>query len=157
MSMSRDYNPFANQNIHVPSAYHEDLRRYSSTFGTGDGTPTNIESVPFKRYIDFWILAAALGASQAHFVSVDPTERRFFVTGVVFQRDLPAIEFLFLLSIAHVQDPFVVRDARKVLDIAEGYAAAGIPLVKEMMEDGHLPELQNLTRGLVRMLLSTDS
>lgn len=147
MAISQDFNPFANLAVHVPKAYHEDVNHYSSTFGS-----KSPEDAPFKRYVDFWLLAAAVGASEEQFMTVDSAERHEFITGVVFQRDLATIEFLFLLAIAHSGDPFVVREPRQVLDIAEGYAAAGIPLVKEMMETGHLPALQNLTRSLVKSL-----
>ena len=123
------------------------MNHYSSTFGS-----KSPEDAPFKRYVDFWLLAAAVGASEEQFMTVDSSERHEFITGVVFQRDLATIEFLFLLAIAHSGDPFVAREPRQVLDIAEGYAAAGIPLVKEMMETGHLPALQNLTRSLVKSL-----
>lgn len=150
VAVSRDYNPFANLALHVPKAYHEDLRLYSTTFGSDAGTSKSVEDAPFKRYVDFWLLAAAVGASEKQFLAVDATDRQDFVTGVVFQRDLATIEFLFLLAIAHTSDPFVVSSPRRVLDIVEGYAAGGIPLVKEMMDTGHLPVLHNLTRGLVR-------
>ena len=156
MPLSQDFNPFANQAVHVPKAYHEDLNRYSTTFTSTDGRATNIEEAPFKRYVDFWLLAAAAGASQGHFIPVDPAERHRFITGNIFQRDLAAIEFLLLLAIAHTEDPFVVKDPRQVMDIAEGYAAAGIPLVKDMMNDGHLPPLQNLSRSLLRMIAPCD-
>lgn len=157
MAISQDFNPFANQDIYVPKAYHEDLKLYSTTFGSVEGGAKDIEEAPFKRYVDFWLLAAAVGASQDHFMTVDPAERHKFITGAVLQRDLATIEFLFLLAITHTGDPFVVQDPRQVLDIAEGYAAGGIPLVKDMMEAGHLPALQNLTRSLVKSLESAAS
>lgn len=156
MAISQDFNPFANLAVHVPKAYHEDLNLYSTTFGSADGGSKNVEEAPFKRYVDFWLLAAAIGASQGQFMTVESAERHEFITGVVFQRDLATIEFLFLLAISHSGDPFIVREPRQVLDIAEGYAAAGIPLVKEMMETGHLPSLQNLTRSLVKCLSDND-
>ena len=156
MALSQDFNPFANQAVHVPKAYHEDLNRYSATFTSDDGRATNIEEAPFKRYVDFWLLAASMGASQGHFIPVDPAERHRFITGNIFQRDLAAIEFLLLLAIAHTQDPFVVKNPRKVMNIAEGYAAGGIPFVKDMMNEGHLPPLQNLIRSLLRSLAPSD-
>ncbi len=152
MALSRDFNPFAPLSIHIPGAYREDLNLYSTTFATTGGRRKSIEEAPFTRYIDFWLLAAAVGASQRQFMPFDAADRYDFITGVVFQRDLAAIEFLLLIAIAHTGDPFVVADPRKVLNIAEGYAAGGIPLVKDMMEAGHLPALQNLARGLVKML-----
>ncbi len=152
MGISQDFNPFANQEIHVPKAYQEDLRTYSGTFNT-DGKPdgaSKAEEAPFKRYIDFWLVAAAVGAAEELFVPVDSGDRHSFITGAVLQRDLASIEFLLLLAIGHTEDPFVVKEPRKVLDVAEGFAAGGIPLIKEMMDSGHLPPLQNLTRSLVK-------
>lgn len=157
MALSRDYNPFANLSIHVPNAYKEDLNLYSTTFAAADGRRKDPEEAPFNRYVDFWLLAAAIGASSGHFMPVDSADRHDFITGVVFQRDLAAIEFLLLLAIAHTDDPFVVGSPRRVIDIAEGYAAGGIPVVKEMMQTGHLPSLHNLTRSLVKMLSPSDS
>ena len=156
MAISRDFNPFAKEGVHVPKAYQEDLANCSTTFGSDGGGSKDIEEAPFNRYVDYWLLAAAVGASHNQFVPVD-AERHRFITGAIFQRDLTTIEFLFLLAIAHTEDPFVVRKPRQVLDIAEGYAAAGIPLVKDMMEAGHLPALQNLTRSLVKMLKPINS
>lgn len=152
MALSRDFNPFANLSIHVPNAHRDDLNRYSMTFATADGRRKDPEEAPFNRYVDFWLLATAIGAARGHFIPVDPADRHDFITGGVFQRDLAAIEFLLLLAIAHADDPYIVGSPRKVVDIAEGYAAGGIPLVKEMMEEGHLPALHNLTRSLVNML-----
>lgn len=152
MGVSQDYNPFANQQVHVPKAYHEYLNRYSGTFNpAGENTASKEAEVPFKRYIDFWLVAAAVGAANDHFVPLDSSDRRDFITGQVLQRDLPAIEFLLLLAIAHTGDAYVVNDPRQVLDIAEGYAAGGIPVVKEMMEDGHLTPLMNLARSMSRL------
>ena len=157
MVLSQDFNPFATLSIHVPNAYREDLNLYSTTRTSSDGRRKSIEEAPFNRYVDFWLLAAAVGASEDQFMPVESADRHDFITGVVFQRDLAAIEFLMLLAIAHTEDPFVVGNPRKVMNIAEGYAAGGVPLVKEMMETGHLPALYNLTRSLVMMLSSNDT
>lgn len=154
MALSRDFNPFANLSVHVPKGYREDLNTYSTTFASTDGRRKNPEEAPFNRYVDFWLLAVAVGASKGQFMPVDATDRHDFITGVVFQRDLSAIEFLLLLAIAHTDDPFVVGNPRRVIDIAEGYASGGIPLIKEMMSEGYLPALHNLTRSLVKLLSS---
>lgn len=156
MALARDFNPFATLSIHVPKAYREELNLYSTTFASTDGRRKSHEDAPFNRYIDFWLLAAAAGAAEGHFRPVDTADRHDFITGVVFQRDLAAIEFLLLLAIGHTEDPFIVANPRKVIDIAEGYAAGGIPLVKDMMETGHLPSLHNLARGLVKLLSPRD-
>ena len=157
MPLSRDFNPFANVSLHVPNAHREDLNLYSTTFASADGRRKSTEEAPFNRYVDFWLLAVAVGASKGHFMPAESADRHDFTTGVVFQRDLAAIEFLLLLAIAHTNDPFVVGNPRRIIDIAEGYASGGIPLVKEMMREGHLPALHNLTRSLVKLLSSQDN
>lgn len=152
MVIPQDFNPFANQAIHVPNAYHQDLRNYSSTFSAEEDRSASHEEIPFDRYIDFWLLAAALGASENHYMPIEPRDKKRFIDGSVLQRDLPAIEFLLLLAISHEKDPFVVDEPRKVLNIAEGYAATGIPLIIDMMATGHLTPQQNLTRCLIKRL-----
>jgi hypothetical protein len=154
MAVNRDYNPFANQDVHVSTAFQEHLRRFSRTQGADDPGKQTPEDTPFNRYIDFWVLGAALGAAEGMFVPLDASDRHRFITGQVLQGDLDRIQLLMMIAIAHEGDPFVVAEPRKVLDIAEGYASGGITALLEMLEDGHLRSLQNLTRGLVRKLSS---
>ena len=152
MAVNRDYNPFANQDIHVSTAFQEHLRRFSRTQGADDPGKQTLEDTPFNRYIDFWVLGAALGAAEGTFVPLDSSDRHRFITGQVLQGDLDRIQLLMMIAIGHENDPFVVAEPRRVLDIAEGYASGGITFLLEMLEDGHLSSLQNLTRGLVRKL-----
>ena len=60
MRIRKDYNPFANQDIHLPKAFLEEYRRYSRTLGADDPEKGSIEDIPFNRYIDLWSAAAAL-------------------------------------------------------------------------------------------------
>ena len=152
MSINRDYNPFANQDIHVSRAFQEDMRRFSRTQGADDPGKQNLEEIPFNRYIDFWVLGAAMGATAGVYVPLEMSDRHRFITGQVLQNDLERIELLMLLAISHENDPFVVAEPRKVLDIAEGYASGGMPILLEMLQDGYLSSLQNMTRGLIRKL-----
>ena len=154
MAVNRDYNPFANQDIHVSRAFQEHMRRFSRTQGADDPEKQTPEDTPFNRYIDFWVLGAAVGATEGAFIPLDPSDRHRFITGQVLQGDLDRIQLLMMIAIAHENDPFVVSEPRKVLDIAEGYATGGIAVLLEMLEDGHLSPLQNLARALVRKLNS---
>ena len=95
---------------------HEDLRNYSSTFGGDRDRPAAREEHPFNRYINFWLLATAVGAAENQHAPAEPGDRTRFIGGSIFQRDLPAIEFLLLPAISHEKDPYIVNDPRKVLD-----------------------------------------
>jgi len=152
MTIRRDYNPFANIDIHLPNAYWQDVRRFSRTGGADEPGKGDPAEIPFNRYIDFWTLAACVGIGQNSFVSLEQGEKHRFITGSVLQGDLQRIELLMLLSIAHTGDPFIVNQPRKIVEIAEGYAAGGFPTILEMLREGHLPAAQNLTRSLLRKL-----
>lgn len=150
--MNRDFNPFANLDLHFPAAYREDVKRFTTSQG-GDGD-TSIESTPFVRYVDLWAAAAAVGAQEGNFVNLDgKDEKHRFITGSVLQGELDRIEFLFLLAISHTGDPFVVKDPRQVLDIAEAYVAGGLPIVMEWLDGGGVQSpILNLTKKLMKFL-----
>ncbi|HMS12468.1 MAG TPA: hypothetical protein PKD80_05160 [Microthrixaceae bacterium] len=149
--MNRDYNPFANLDLHFPKAYWEDVKRYTTTQG-GDGD-TSVESSPFKRYVDLWAAAIAVGAQVGAFVSIDDKDARHrFIQGSVLQGDLTRIEFLQLLAIGHSGDPYVVKDSRKVIEIAEAYAAGGLPILMEWLEGGVQTPMVSLTKNLIKFL-----
>jgi hypothetical protein len=152
--MNRDYNPFANIDLHFPKAFWEDVKRYTTTQG-GDGD-TSVESSPFKRYVDLWAAAIAVGAQEGAFVTLDENDAKHrFIQGSVLQGDLARIEFLQLLAIGHTGDPYVVKDSRKVIDIAEAYAAGGLPILLEWLEGGVQTPMVSLTKNLIRFLNET--
>ncbi|MCB1002901.1 MAG: hypothetical protein KDB35_01825 [Acidimicrobiales bacterium] len=149
--MNRDYNPFANLDLHFPKAYWEDVKRYTTTQG-GDGD-TSVESSPFKRYVDLWAAAIAVGAQEGAYVWIaDKDAKHRFIQGSVLQGDLTRIEFLQLLAIGHSEDPYVVKDSRKVIEIAEAYAAGGLPILMEWLEGGVQSPMVSLTKNLIRFL-----
>lgn len=149
--MNRDYNPFANLDLHFPKAYWEDVKRYTTT-QAGDGD-TSVESSPFKRYVDLWAAAIAIGAQEGAYVSVDAKDGKHrFIQGSVLQGDLTRIEFLQLLAIGHSGDPYIVKDSRKVIEIAEAYAAGGLPILMEWLEGGVQTPMVSLTKNLIRFL-----
>lgn len=149
--MNRDYNPFANLDLHIPAVYREDVKRYTTTQG-GDGD-TSVESSPFMRYVDLWAAAVAVGAQEGAYVSLDEKDAKHrFIQGSVLQGDLARIEFLQLLAIGHTGEPYVVKDSRKVVEIAEAYAAGGLPILMEWLDGGVQSPMTSLTKQLIRFL-----
>lgn len=149
--MNRDYNPFANLDLHIPTVYRDDVKRYTTTQG-GDGD-TSVESSPFVRYVDLWAAAVAVGAQEGAFVTLDEKDAKHrFIQGAVLQGDLARIEFLQLLAIGHTGDPYVVKDSRKVIEIAEAYAAGGLPILMEWLDGGVQTPMVSLTKQLIRFL-----
>ena len=149
--MNRDYNPFANVDLHFPTAYWDEVKRYTTTQG-GDGD-RSVESSPFIRYVDLWAAATAVGAQEGAFISLDGKDAKHrFIQGSVLQGDLARIEFLQLLAIGHTGDPYVIKDSRKVIEIAEAFAAGGLPILMEWLDGGAQSPMVSLTKGLIRFL-----
>ena len=148
MRPSRDYNPFANIDLHIPSAYREDVTRFTTT--QSGGGSSSIESSPFMRYVDLWCYAVAIGAEEDLFVSTSDQHR--FIQGSVLQGDLVRIEFLQLVAIAREGDPHIVTEPRRVIEIADAYAAGGLPLVLDWLEGGAQTPLMSLTKHSIEFM-----
>lgn len=149
--MNRDYNPFANIDLHYPVAYREEVTRYTTSQG-GDGD-TSAESSPFVRVVDLWAAAVAIGAQMDAYVTQDDKKSKHrFITGSVLQGDLSRIEFIQLIAIGHTGDPYVVKDSKKVIEIAEAFAAGGLPVLIDWMSKGLQTPIVGLTKQLIRFL-----
>ena len=145
---ARDYNPFANIDLHIPVALREDVTRYTTSQRSGDNASE--EARPFVRYVDLWSASVAVGAEERVFVS--GTERHRFIQGSVFQGDLVRIEFLQLIAIAHAEDPHIVTEPRRVIEIADSYAAGGLPILLDWLNGGVQSPMMSLTRSLIGFL-----
>ena len=62
-----------------------------------------------------------------------------------------------MVAIRHEDDPFVVSKPRQVVDIADGYAAGGMPVVIDWLEDHSRTPLMSLTRNVTQFLDATTS
>lgn len=150
VGLTRDYNPFGNLDLHIPNAYRDDVRRYTTTQG-GDGD-TSEASTPFVRQVDLWAAAVAVGAEEKAFVTVSSADQHRFIQGFVLQGDLVRIEFLQLIAIAHTEDPYVVTDSRKVIQIADAYAAGGLPILIDWLDGGVQTPMVSVTKNVIRFL-----
>ena len=144
----RDYNPFANVDLHIPKALHEEVTRYT-TSQSGSGGSSE-ESSPFNRYVDLWSAAVAVGAEEDIYVS--DTEQHRFIQGSVLQGDLVRIEFIQLIAIARTQDAQIVTEPRRVIDIADAYAAGGLPILLDWLDGGVQTPMMSLTKKLIGYL-----
>ena len=147
-SFTSDYNPFANLDLHIPVAFRDDVTRYTTS--QGGGGDTSEDSTPFVRYVDLWASAVAIGAEEDAYVS--GVEQHRFILGSVLQGDLVRIEFLQLIAIAHSEDPYVVKDPRKIIEIADAYAAGGLPILMEWLDGGVQTPMASVTKHMVRYL-----
>jgi len=151
MPLLSGYNPFANQDIFASRAFHEVLKELSTQ--GGDGEHAGISGAPFKRMVDGWLMAVALGAKMdlppLDLASSDSVK---FITGSVLQKDLGAIEFLMSIAVAQSGNAFIVEDSKGMMKIAQGFGELGFSELKEMATSGFLGATSNLARSLVKKL-----
>jgi len=142
------YNPFQVLDLKVPSNYHEDLTRYSRTQSVA-GEKKNPLDNPFDRYVDLWMLGVCIGARERRTNELKGAASKTFITGVVLATDPDRIELLELLAIGYTGDPYIVAEPRKVIDLANGLAAVGVPMVIDMLKGGRGRPLWNLTEAVI--------
>lgn len=124
-------NPYANLELKIPGRYAEDVEKYTSRFRPEDGSAKDIDRSPFDLYVDFWWAAIGVGVSEGR-VSV-PDDLKKFVTGVVLNQTPWRITHLELLAIAHMGSTDVLGKPGDVIEIANGYAATGVPILVEIL------------------------
>jgi hypothetical protein len=123
-------NPYANLELRIPEHEWDAVKRYTTTFRPEDGSTADIDRSPFARYVDLWWIALCLGVREGR-KSV-PAKWHTFVTGVVLNQEPWRIRHLELIALAD-EGPSVLDEPGKVIAIANGYAATGIPVLIDAM------------------------
>ena len=98
-----------------------------------------------------WIAASRLEVSQSgyrHFGLKPPAS----VQGNIFDPDAWRVRVLMLLALAIDQSIDVVENPGRMMAIANGLAAAGQPLVVEMLNRGQDRPIWNLSTALEELL-----
>jgi hypothetical protein len=149
MAFSVGFNPFQSQDIFVSKEFHNFLQSTAKSQGGSDkATP---EKQPFKRMVDGWLMAVALGAGLGiKAPNSSETDNVKFIQGSVLQKDLGAIEFLMAIAIADSDDPYIIEDPRRMMKIAQGYAEIGFHQLKDMSEAGNLSITENIARAVIK-------
>jgi hypothetical protein len=124
-------NPYVNLELKIPKRYFEDIEKYTSRFKSEDGSAKDIDRSPFDLYVDFWWVAICVGVCEGR-VS-DTEDLKKFVTGVVLSQDPWRITHLELLAIAHTGSADVIGRPGEVIEIANVYAATGVPILVEIL------------------------
>ena len=75
-----------------------------------------------------------------------------FMEGSIFDRDSWRVQTVMLVAIAAEDDVEVVGEPRRMMAIVNGLAAAGVPHVTEMLQDGDQDPIWNFSEALDEML-----
>ena len=139
------YNPFVNVDLRLPKAYFDEVKSACQTRPEGGKRPDPTQS-PFPRYVDFWFLAVCAGISQSRTVPDEPAGGwQSFITGAEGLGGDPwRVDLLELIAIAARDDETVVGVPGQVLDIANRYAARGVPEVLEWLNSGQSDPIDNI-------------
>lgn len=143
-------NPFVTQEIFAPIELQDYFRRYSQS--TGASTVSELDRKPFPRMSDFWFLGVCLAAR----LGLKPVAHQ----GQMYKAiDGPAIaspewraDALKLIAIGTTGDASVADDPRRMMEIANGLAFAGIPRLIEILEEDPDHEVFNLSDELAKIL-----
>lgn len=144
----RYFNPFQSIDISVPEAFHENFDRYSQR-----GAGAVIDQSPFPRMVDLWFLSVCVAARMG----LEPEDlakvrTRKIIEGSIFSSDPWRVHALMLIAISKLGDVQVVSEPRKMLALANGLAAAGLPEVIEMLKEGDAEPIWNLSDGIDALL-----
>lgn len=144
----RYHNPFAGIDLIAPAEQRESYDRYCQTAGRAV-----IDQSPFPRMVDFWFAGLALGArKKLEPVDLSRQDTFKFIEGSIFDRDSWRVQAVMLIAIAVADNVEIVGEPRRMMAIANGLAAAGIPFVVDMLRDGDQDPIWNLSDGLDELL-----
>lgn len=140
----RYHNPFAGMDLVAPIEHRGFYDMYCQTAG-----PTSNDQSPFPRMVDFWFAGMSI-AVRNHLSGVKTSGQETFKfhEGSVFDRDSWRVQAIMLVSVAIADDVEIVGNPRRMIDIANGLAAAGIPKVVEILRDGDQDPIWNLSDAL---------
>ena len=145
----RYYNPFAGIDLLAPVEQRNFYEHYCQTGGRAV-----IDQSPFPRKVDFWFSGLALAARKG--LKPDDLSRRDtfkFMEGSIFDHDSSwRVQAVMLVAIAIEDEIEIVGEPRRMIKIANGLAASGIPDVVDMLRDGDQDPIWNLSEALYRML-----
>jgi hypothetical protein len=146
--IDRYFNPFQAMELRLPSTYREEVSRYCQG-ATQDGKGISLGEAPFPRVVDMWFLALCLAANnrkRLEDLALDKTYK--FMDGTVLTSDPWRIDALMLLAVGMTSDPEIVADPRKIINLSNQLAAAGMPEVLDMLKNGDSEAIYNLSDNL---------
>ena len=144
----RYHNPFAGIDLIAPVEQREVYDRFCQTGGRAV-----IDQSPFPRMVDLWFTAFAVAARKGLApVDLSKQETFKFIEGSILDRDSWRVQALMLVALAVENDVSIVGESRKMMSLANGLAAAGMPDVVEMLSEGDQDPIWNISESLDGLL-----
>lgn len=148
----RYYNPFAGIDLVAPVQQRDVYDRYSQSGGRAV-----IDQSPFPRMVDLWFCGLCIAArKQVDWVDLSKQSTFKFIEGSIFDRDSWRVQAVMLIAIAVDDNVEIAAEPRRMMAVANGLAAAGVPYIVELLSDGDQDPIWNLSESL-DMLLRTSA
>ena len=139
-------NPFANIGLIAPVTQRDFYDQYCQTQTVGKA---NVDRTPFRRMVDLWFSGLSFAARK----ELEPSNLKqktfqFITAGEIFAPDGWQIKTLMLIAIAVDGNVKIVQKPDRVMTIANGLAATGVPYIVEMLREGDRDPIWNLSEAL---------
>ena len=147
--MQRYYNPFSDITLSYPIEQRKFYRQYCRP-----SSMPKVDESPFPRMVDLWFAGLSI-AARKKLEPIGLTGQRWsgLEKGYNFDReDNWCVQMVMLVAIAVEGDVEVVSDPNRMMAIANRLAAAGVPHIVRMLEDGGEEPIWNLSDALEQLL-----
>lgn len=136
------FNHFSNLNLLFPA----DQREYYDAYC---GARRN-DRRPFAYSIDLWFAGLSLAVGRGlKPADLSGKQTVHFTEGATLDRDSWRVQAIMLAAIAVENSAEVAVNPNRMIAIANGLAAAGVPHIVEMLTTGADDAIWNLSEGLV--------
>ncbi len=146
-------NPFRNMTIISPGTQREHYDHYCQT-----GQGAKADKTPFPRKIDLWFAGLSLAARKnlepMGLKKLKKEEKVNIISGDIFNTDGWQAQAIMLIAIAVDDDLEVVLKPSRMMEIANGLAAAGVPYIVKMLNEGSDSPIWNLSDAFEKLLQS---
>lgn len=131
MPVTGVYNPFLNNSLRFPERHWADVQKYTTT-GVSNPDP---DRRPFRRYIDIWWAGMCIGILEEQLTKVPVNDWHTFSPGSILSSDPWRIIHLQLVAVGLTGSRIILNDPGEIVQMANEYAATGIPLLFERMNE----------------------
>lgn len=140
----RYHNPFAGIDLIAPIEQRDVYDRYTQTGGRAV-----VDQSPFPRMVDLWFAGLSFAArSQLEPIDLSGQDTFKFIEGSIFDRDSWRVQAVMLIAIAIEDNVEIAAEPRRMMAIANGLAAAGVPPIVDMLREGDQDAIWNLSESL---------
>ena len=144
-------NPFSNMTVRCLKTQQPDYDEYCQA-----GQKSRPDRSPFPRKVDLWFAGISL-AVRKNFKPIDLKKKdtvSIIRYGEVFNTDNWQTQAIMLIAIAVEDDLEIVLNPSRMMDIANSLAAAGVPHIVKMLNEGSENAIWNLSDAFEKLLQS---